>query len=116
MQEDKKFHSLLSMYAMQEPSAGFDEKVMQLVEASAAKRPVILVNSLLLRVLLGVFAITSFILLVVAFFIKPQIFTAYVPVSFTSGVYTQLFSFLVAFWIVMLANLWWNKRRAAIMN
>ena len=34
MQEDKKLQSLLNTYSIQEPSAEFDDKVMQLIAAS----------------------------------------------------------------------------------
>lgn len=108
--------SLLSTYGVQEPSAGFDDKVMQLLDTPVAAHAVVFLKPLVLRILLGIFIAACVALSVIAFFVNPQIFNNYITVSLPSSVYTQLFSFLAAFWIVMLANLWWNKRKAAITN
>ena len=63
MEEDKKIQSLLIMYAIQEPSVGFEDKVMQLITASE-KIPVIpLISDLLKRLLLIIFSIVGFVVI-----------------------------------------------------
>lgn len=117
MQEDKKLQSLLTKYAIQEPSTTFDDKVMQLVEASKTTRPVFLISRMLLHTLFGVFITVSILLfLTAAFFIQPQLLPVHFYMPLSLNVYMQLFSFLAAFWIVMLINLWWNKQNRFLTN
>lgn len=114
MQEDKKLQSLLNKYAMQEPSEGFDEQVMQLIEASTVKHPASILNPILLRVLMGVFITALLLLLLATFFIQPASLPVHFNISLPQNVYMQVFSFFAAFWVVMLVNLWWNKRNNII--
>ena len=116
MQEDKKLQSLLTKYAMQEPSAGFDDKVMKLVEASKTTTPYFLISRSVLRILLCVFIIVSIVLFLTTSFIQPQSLTVHFYIPLPPNVYMQLFSFLAAFWIVMLINLWWNKQHKILTD
>ena len=110
MQEDKKLHSLLTQYAMKEPSAEFDENVMQIVAKSKTSQATSFTERSLQRLLLIIFVITAAALLITAFFFQPQKLLAYISFSVPADVYKQLFSFLAVFWIVMLINFWWNKK------
>jgi high-affinity K+ transport system ATPase subunit B len=84
MQEDKKLQSLLTKYAMQEPSAGFDDKVMQLVEASKTTTPYFLISRSVLRILLSVFIIVSIVLFLTASFIQPQSLAVHFSISLSA--------------------------------
>jgi hypothetical protein len=112
MQEDKRLHSLLTQYAMKEPSAEFDESVMQIVAKSKITHASSLTGGSLQRLLLIIFMITTAALLITTFFFQPQKLLAYITFSIPENIYKQLFSFIAAFWIVMLINLWWNKKEA----
>ncbi|MEP6846333.1 MAG: hypothetical protein ABI861_10035 [Panacibacter sp.] len=114
MEEHKKLHSLLTKYALQEPSSGFDDSVMQLIIASKIKHTASSVNPLLKRVLVVVFIIVAAAMMITAFFIQPNALVTYISISLPSGTYVQLFSFFLSFWVVMLLNFWWNKRNAWI--
>jgi hypothetical protein len=112
MQEDKKLHSLLTRYAMKEPSARFDESVMQMITKSKITHATSFTGHSLQRLLIITFMITTAALLITAFFFQPQKLLAYISFSVPVNVYKQLFSFLAVFWIVMLINFWWNKKNA----
>lgn len=114
MEEDKKLQSLLKSFGMQEPSAGFDDKLMQKIAAINLHKTTSksLINQLLLRVLVIAFIIVAITLLALTFSIQPAIFSKYFSVSIPEKIYVQLFSFFAAFWIVMSLNFWWNSRKA----
>ena len=116
MQEDKKLKSLLTKYAMQEPSTEFDDKVMQLIEASKTTGPVFLISRILLHILPGVFIAVSILLFLTTFFMQPQSLPVHFYLPLSLNVYRQLFSFLAAFWIVMLINLWWYKQNRILTD
>jgi hypothetical protein len=105
MEEDKKLRSLLSEYAMHEPSPSFNNSVMQRIEASKNASSVSSINPLIAIS----FAVVAVILLIVSFFIHPALFRQF-SVSISQGTYMQLFSFFAAFWFVMFVNTWWNKK------
>ena len=115
MQEDKKLQSLLSTYSMQEPSAGFDDTVMQLVTASEKVTVTPLLSSLVKRVLLVIFITVVAALFIVALFIQPKVFIPRISIPLSYNIYTELFSFFAAFWIVMFINLWWNKKNTPVV-
>jgi hypothetical protein len=116
MQKDKKLQSLLTKYAIQEPSAAFDDKVMQLIKPVKTTQPVFLIGRIWLRILLCVFIIASIVLFLIALFMHPQSLPVHFYIPIPLKLYTQLFSFLVAFWIVMLTNLWWNKHNRMLAD
>ena len=116
MEEDKKIRSLLTSYAIQEPSAGFEDKVMQLITASEKIPTTPLINDLVRRLLLIIFSIVVVALLVTSFFLDPKILVLHISIPAMSNVYRQLFAFFVVFWIVMLVNIWWNKRNAILIQ
>jgi len=110
MQEDKKLQSLLTTYAVQEPSAGFEDKVMQLVAASKKIHATSLISGLLKRVLLVIFITVAAVLLIISLFIKYEALPVHISIPVPTNVYVQLFSFFLAFWTVMFINIWWNKK------
>lgn len=117
MQDDKKLHDLLNTYTIQQPSEGFDSGVMHRITATKSATP--LMNTPLVKFLCGLFIVIVFLVLGTAFYIQPQL----LPVRFTMLVsangYTHLFSFFIAFWVVMGVNLWWERKsfqRSVISN
>ena len=116
MEEDKKIRSLLTSYAIQEPSAGFEDKVMQLITAPEKIPATPLISDLLKRLLLIIFSIVVVALLVISFFLDSKIVALQISIPATSNVYGPLFAFFVVFWIVMLVNIWWNKRNAILIQ
>ena len=110
MQKDKKLQSLLSTYSMQEPSAEFDDKVMQRVATLRRTQNTSLLSSLIKRLLLVIFITVAVTLFITTLFIQPKIFIPQISIPLSYNIYTELFSFFAAFWIVMFINLWWNKR------
>jgi hypothetical protein len=115
MEEDKKIQSLLTKYAVQEPSAGFEDKVMQLITASEKTPVTPFISSLLNRLLLTLFLIVTVALLVTSFFLDPKILMLHISIITAPDVYRQLFTFFAVFWIVMLVNTWWNKRKSIVI-
>lgn len=113
MQEDKKLQSLLSKYAVQQASQDFSEKVMQRIEAVKESKPILLISSAWLRMLLYIFITVVIALLILAFFIQPHMLAVRFSVPVSIDMYRQLFSFFAAFWFVMFINLFLNKRNKA---
>jgi hypothetical protein len=112
MEKDKNLQSILTKYALQQTSEGFEEKIMQRITELKTRPATSLIDRMLLRTLLIIFFVVMLVLLIAAFFVQPKSLFIPVSISVSPGIYTQLFSFLAAFWIVMLINLWWNKRNA----
>ena len=112
MEKDKNLHSMLTKYAFQQTSKGFEDKVMHRITELKTRPATSVMDRVLLRTLWIIFFIVMLTLLVAAFFVQPKSLFIPVSISVSPGVYTQLFSFLAAFWVVMLINLWWNKRNA----
>ncbi|QEC66610.1 hypothetical protein FRZ67_04590 [Panacibacter ginsenosidivorans] len=112
MQEDKKLGSLLTTYAMQEPSTGFEEMVMQRI--AAAKKiqlPITpLISRLLQRTLITTFIAAAVALIIIAFFIEPNTLILKLDIPVQTSIFEQLFSFFIVFWIVMFVNFFWGKR------
>jgi hypothetical protein len=110
MEQDKKLQSLLIDHGMQRPSVDFDDKVMQRISAiksdKSASTP--LISPALKRILMITFAIAALALFIVAFLVQPGIFSNYLSISLSEKMYSQAFSFFVAFWIVMFLNTWWQ--------
>ena len=106
MQEDKELKDLLMKWAVENPSADFTSHVMQRITsasvANAHTQP--LLNQRVLRILLWVFILTCILLLTLCFttlISLPFQPTIVLPVKY----FSQGFSFLFAFWVVMLFNL-----------
>lgn len=110
MEEDKKLQSLLKNFGMQETSAGFDEKLMQKIAAikreNITSKP--LINKTLQRILIVVFVAVIISLLIISLSINPRFVNANIFPS--DKIYMQLFYFFISFWIVMLLNVWWNRK------
>jgi hypothetical protein len=116
MEKDEELQLLLSKYAMHEPSAAFSDNVMKLITASQVKTSAPLISSSLRNILFILFAVVVIALLIVSFSIQPAMFDKQITIAISSTVYTQLFSFFIVFWVVMLVNVWWNKRTVATIK
>ena len=113
MEQDKKLHSLLVNYGMQEPSANFDDKLMQRIANIKLHRSPApqLINPVIKRILVVAFAVAGLSLFVIAFLVQPGFFNKYLSISLSEKIYTQTVSFFAAFWIVMSLNIWWQNLR-----
>ncbi len=111
MQKDKKLNELLMQHAMEETGADFTAGVMNEIEALQTPKPYVvpMFQGALAKILIGIFAFACMALLIVTFVAHP--FEPEINFNILSPSYTmQLIYFFTAFWLVMLANLWWNKR------
>lgn len=111
MQEDKNLKKLLQEFSIEEPSSNFNNAVMKAIAANAfIKEPQPLISSSLLKLLKIAFLIIA---IAIVFFIAFNANTNF-KMLFSSNVnetlYTQLFNFLIVFWVVMLINIGVNKR------
>jgi hypothetical protein len=110
MQDDKKLSDLLNTYAVQQPAKGFDSTVMHRITATKPAAP--LMNTSLTKFLFGLFIIIVVVALLTAFYIQPQLLPVRFTMPVSADVYRHLFSFFIAFWMVMGVNLWWQKRKS----
>src|SRR4051794_18682382 len=106
MQEDKDLKALLMKWGIENPSADFTSHVMKrITSASVANSHTSpLLKQRLLRILFVVFILVCMALLALCLTTPsflPFQFTIELPVKY----FTQGFSFLIAFWVVMLLNL-----------
>ncbi|TKK66403.1 hypothetical protein FC093_17680 [Ilyomonas limi] len=106
MQEDKQLKELLTKWAVQHPSAGFTSQVMQQVTSaytSNANTPP-LYKQRLLKIVFGLFVIVCIVLLILSF-TTPATLLFRFNVKLPASYFSQGFSFLITFWIVMFLNL-----------
>ncbi len=111
MQEDKKLKELLIKYAVEETSEDFTGNVMQRIELMAAAKThtTSLVKYNLLKILLIAFLSICVVLLILSIFIKGVQLPFYFSLKLPAVYFSQIVFFLIAFWLVMLINLFWNK-------
>jgi len=106
MQEDKDLKELLMKWGVENPSADFTSHVMQRITSAYVtnSHTVPLLKQRIMQVLLGVFILVCIALLALCFttpLALPFQFSVELPARYIS----QGFSFLIAFWLVMLLNL-----------
>ena len=111
MQEDKKLKELLMKYAVEETSEEFTATVMQRIEAMAAAKThtTSLVKYNFFKILLIAFLLVCAVLFILSFFIKGIQLPIYVSLKLPAEYFSQVVFFLIAFWVVMFINLFWNK-------
>jgi hypothetical protein len=117
MQKDKKLDELLKQHAIEETSADFTAGVMDKISAMQTLKhnTASILQTGPAKILLVVFAFVCIVLLVLSVTMHPFIPSIKInvlPSSYT----TQLIYFIISFWIVMLANLWWKKRNNLIIS
>jgi hypothetical protein len=110
MQEDKNLKELLMKWAVENPPTDFTTHVMQRITADtmANAHTAPLLKQRLIQVLLSVFILVCMALLALCLTTPtalPFQFTIKLPVKY----FSQAFSFLIAFWTVMLLNLLLKK-------
>lgn len=106
MQEDKDLKDLLMKWAVECPSADFTSRVMQRVASASVTNPhtAPLLKQRLPQIVAGIFLLICIALLALCIttpVLLPFQFTVSVPARYLS----QGFSFLVAFWVVMLFHI-----------
>ena len=110
MQEDKKLKELLIKYAVEETPEDFTGNVMQRIKLITAKKyTTASIKYSLLKILIIVFLLVSAVLFMVSIFIKNMQLPFYLSIKFPAEYFSQIIFFLIAFWFVMLINLFWNK-------
>jgi len=104
MIEDEDLKKIFKDYAVEEPSINFNNVIMQRIE-KLQQQP--LMNAKLLKLLMFVFVIS--LLLIISFLLSKPV---QLPFSFSIApvIYQQLFAFIIIFWIMMLCNLFWNRK------
>jgi hypothetical protein len=110
MQKDKKLDEVLKQHAIEETSADFTANVMNKVAALQTSKHYILspFKSGAAKFFIGVFVFVC-ITLLAASVVHP--FASFIKINIQTPSYTtQLIYFFIAFWVVMLANLWWRQR------
>lgn len=107
MEEEKEIKALLQQLAMEETNDDFTFSVMQRIEALETVQPhvVPLLRQRLIQVLSGVFASIVVALLVWCAFGQPIVFSFHFTLAIPTNYISQLVSFVVVFWLVMLVNL-----------
>ena len=111
MQKDKKLDELLKQHALEETSADFTAGAMNKIAALQTSKynTTSPFQSGLLKILIGVFVFVCIMLLVASIVMHP--FAPAIKINMQPPFYTtQLIYFFIAFWVVMLANLWWKQR------
>jgi hypothetical protein len=111
MQEDKKLKELLMKYAVEETPGDFNATVMQRIKLMAAAKThtTSLVKYKLLKILLTAFLSICVVLLILSIFIKGVQLPFYFSLKLPAEYFSQVVFFLIAFWLVMSINLFWNK-------
>jgi hypothetical protein len=110
MQEDKDLKMLLKEYAFEETSSAFNNAVMQQVAAVPARQSKPLLNGLILKILMSVFIVAFLSLIICLIYFPVNSLPFNISPAFSSSFYSQLFSFITVFWIVMFINIGWNKK------
>lgn len=111
MQEDKKLKELLMKYALEETPEDFTSAVMQRIEliTAAKTHTASFATNKLLKILLIAFLLVCAVLFILSIFIKSVQLPIYFSLKLPSEYFFQVVFFLIAFWTVMLINLFWNK-------
>ncbi|WP_018612275.1 hypothetical protein [Segetibacter koreensis] len=105
MLEDKKLKELLREYAMEETSADFTNIVMSRLQcADLWQKTVPLFKLRLPQMLAALFAAICGALLLLSFFIQSTQLPVHFSVKLPENYFSQIISFLIVFWIVMLVN------------
>src|SRR3954464_8332635 len=106
MQDDKELKKLLMKWAVENTAADFTSHVMQRVTSASAAyaRTSTLHKQRLPQILFGVFILVCIVLLILCITTPAAIpfqFTIKLPAKY----FSQGFSFLIVFWVVMFFNL-----------
>jgi hypothetical protein len=111
MQEDKKLKELLIKYAVEETPKDFTGNVMRRIQLMAAAKThtTSLVKYKLLKILLIAFLLVCAVLFILSIFIKDIQLPFYFSIKLPTTYFSQVVFFLIAFWLVILINLFWNK-------
>jgi hypothetical protein len=111
MQEDKKLKELLMKHAAEQTSPDFTNRVMQRVQTrNAASIPGLsLFKQKSLRIMIVAFLLVFFILLVLSISMQPVKLPFYFSVKLPAEYFSEIISFLIAFWVVMIINQLWNN-------
>jgi hypothetical protein len=115
MQEDKRLKDLLVKYAVEETSENFTSTVMQRIELMSAKTYIPLLKQNPLKILIVAFLLVCTGLLVISIFMYDSFqLPFYFSIMFPAKYFSQIIFFLIAFWVVMFINHFWNKKQPAL--
>ena len=113
MQEDKDLKILLKEYAFEETSSTFNDTVMQRIEAAVSAKPSKpLLNDSVLKFLIAIFIIALVSVITGLIYLPVNSLPFNLSFSLSSNSYSQLFSFIVVFWIMMFINIGWNRKHS----
>ena len=109
MQEDKKLKELLIKHAAEETLPDFTSVVMRRVESIATMPATTLVKQKSLRILVAAFLLVFVALLVLSISMQPVKLPFYFSVKLPVEYFSEIISFLIAFWVVMIISRVWNN-------
>jgi len=110
MQDDERIKMLLHEYGVEETSSTFNNNVMQRINIAFTKQTKPLLNAFILKLLKIVFSIVLIAIIICFVFIPINNFHTPLSINLSGEVYRQMFTFIIVFWVVMLMNMWLNKR------
>ncbi len=113
MEEDKNLKELLSEWALLDTPEDFTARVMQRVAAAHATTP--LLKDKLMKVLVGVFVLVCLVLLALCIISQPVQLPFNFTVPLPPAYFSQITSFLIVFWVVMIGNEIVNRRRMQVV-
>jgi hypothetical protein len=112
MQEDKKLKELLKEHAMEETSANFTNIIMtRLQPAVLEQKTVPLLKQKVPQMLAALFVASCGALLLLSIFIQPAQLPVHFSVMLPENYFSQIISFLITFWFVMLVNQLLQKKK-----
>ncbi len=113
MQEDKKLKELLIKHAMEETFADFTNTVMQRIQSAAAAKAYAkpLLKQKLPKTLIVAFILVCIVLIALSIFMQDAQLPFLFSVKLTAKYFSQIISFLIAFWVIMLINQLVNMKK-----
>ena len=118
MQEDKKLKELLMKHATEQTSPDFTNRVMQRVQTSAAASTpgTSLLKQKSLRTMMAAFLLVFVVLLVLSISMRSVKLPFYFSIKLPAEYFSEIISFLIAFWVVMIINRLWNKNVFSLLR
>ena len=112
MNEDKNLKEILMNFTVQETSAGFTNDIMKRVEATVtASQNVPVIKQKPLQKLMIAFGVICILLFALCIFIQPVKLPFHFNIILLLSYCMQVIYFLIVFWLVMLVNQLWNRKR-----
>lgn len=109
MQEDKQLKEWLMKHAVEQPAPDFTSRVMEQVTSAYNYQQQPFFKQPLPRVLLGVFILVCIAVFILALKIPAAAITFRLTAMLPAKAISQCISFLIAFWVVAMLNIVYQK-------